>query len=93
MFLRRLSVSVLLPLMAVSSTTLAQNPNAHGTHADNSAPASLLTQLKAARVTSNPEPPMIGGHQVCAAAGNAREQDMIALEARAVQMKGLGFSL
>ena len=80
--LRRLSLSVLLPMIVVSSTTLAQNPNSHGTHANNSAPASLLAQLKAARVTSNPEPLVIGGDQVCAAKGNAREQDMTALDSR-----------
>jgi hypothetical protein len=77
--LRRLSLSVLLYLIVVSGTALAQNPNAHGTHANNSAPADLLAQLHAARVAAVPKPLVIGGHTVCKAVGNSSNPKMIAL--------------
>jgi hypothetical protein len=69
--LRRVSLLVLFSAIVVSSISLAQDRS-----------ASLLAQLKAARVTSNPEPLVIGEHQVCPAAGNAKEQDMTTLDGR-----------
>ena len=69
--LRRVFLLVLFSAILVSSISLGQDRS-----------ASLLAQLKAARVISNLEPLVIGGHQVCPAAGNAKEQDMTTLDSR-----------
>ena len=69
--LGRVFLLVLFSAILVSSISLAQDRS-----------ASLLAQLKAARVISNPEPLVIGGHQVCPAAGSAKEQDMSTLDSR-----------
>jgi hypothetical protein len=44
--------------------------------------ASLLAQLKAARVTAVPQPLVIGGHEVCQATGNSTDANMIKLNTR-----------
>jgi len=80
--LRQISLVVLCSVIVVSRISFAQEHKAHGTKSNNSAPASLLAQLKAAHVTSNPVALVIGGNQVCAATGNSRAQDMIALDSR-----------
>jgi hypothetical protein len=68
---RRVFLLVVFSAIVVSSISLAQDRS-----------ASLLAQLKAARVTSNSEPLVIGGNQVCPAAGNSKEQDMTTLDSR-----------
>src|ERR1700722_6826807 len=68
---RRVFLLVVFSAILVSSISLAQDRS-----------ASILAQLKAARVTSNPEPLVIGGNQVCPAAGNSKEPDMTTLDSR-----------
>jgi hypothetical protein len=70
---RRVSLLLLFSFIVAFSIGFAQKVS-------NSPPASLLAKLKTARVTSNPKPLLIGGNQVCAASGNAKEQDMVALD-------------
>ena len=45
-------------------------------------PASLLAQLKAARVTAVPQPLVIGGHEVCNATGNSTDANLTKLNKR-----------
>jgi Bacterial SH3 domain len=48
----------------------------------NTTSASLLAQLKAARVTAVPQPLVIGGHEVCPATGNSTDTNMTELNKR-----------
>jgi uncharacterized protein YgiM (DUF1202 family) len=52
------------------------------TSGPNTTPASLLAQLKAARVTAVPQPLVIGGHEVCAAVGNPPDDKMTSLNSQ-----------
>ena len=82
MHYKQVAPALLFSLIVVSVSASSQNtPKTHASR-KHSAPASLLSQLQAARVTAVPQPLVIGGQVVCKAAGNSTNPKMIALDSR-----------